>query len=1026
MTPTPLSIKTLTRALDTYDAALATYARQQITHEQATRLAFSTLLDTLARAVGWTLVLEQALANRARPDGTLQDSFLIPRGYWEAKDTHDDLDAEIRAKIARGYPLTNMLFEDTRRAVLYQDGRPAFEADLSQRDQFVALLRQFFGYTGAQIEAFHAAVTEFQERIPELARGLLARIETERSQNPRFVAAFDAFGQICRAAIDPNISVAEIEELLVQHLLTERLFRTVFDDPDFTRRNVIANEIETVIRALTSRSFNRSAFLKSLDYFYIAIEAAAQTIDDFAQKQTFLNTVYERFFQGFSRDQADTHGIVYTPQPIVDFMVASVDEVLQHEFGLSLSSEGVKILDPATGTGNFIVNILRRISGRSLKHKYREDLFANEIMLLPYYIAALNIEHAYYDLTGEYAPFEGICFTDTLDLAESQQLSLFAEENTERVAREKNAEITVIIGNPPYNVGQRSENDNNKNRRYKVIDDRIRQTYVKDSKATLKTQVYDPYVKFFRWAVDRLRGQNGIVCYVSNNSFVDQLAFDGMRKHLAQDFTQIYHLDLHGNVRQNPKLSGTTHNVFGIQVGVGITIAVRNKLHATRFIKYYRVPADWRKTEKLMFLAEKKSISAVAWHDLQPDTKQTWLTEGMQSDFDAFLPIGTKGAKAERGDDVRAVFKTYSGGVKANRDDWVYDFNRANLADKIQRFIETYNSEVDRWLRRTDQGSNIDDFVLYDDKRIKWSGDLKEHLVRGVYAEFSIQHVRYSFYRPFVKRYLYFDAVLNNRRYLQHFFFPISMTESENIAIVVSDVGYRSPFGVIVTNIIPDLHLIAASDAFQCFPFYTYAEDGSDRRENITDWALAQFQAQYGAAVTKRDIFHYVYGVLHSPQYRERYAANLKRELPRIPFVAPAAFAAFVAAGARLAELHLAYEQAQEYPLQWIENRAVPFSWRVTKMRLSADKTQLVVNQSLTLGGIPPACFAYRLGNRSALEWVIDQYQLATDARSGITSDPNRADDEEYIVRLVGRVITVSVETVAIVAALPPVVEVAE
>ncbi len=317
------------KAIDTYYNALATYQTQGVTHEQATRLAFSTLLDTLSKTVGWTLVLEQTLSNRKRPDGTLLDSFKIPRGYWEAKDTHDDLDTEIKAKIARGYPQTNIIFEDTRRAVLYQNNRPVFEATLTERSQLVALLNQFFSYTGEQIEEFHAAVREFQERIPELARGLIERIDEERGQNQKFVAAFATFQQICRAAIDPEISVGEIEEMLVQHILTERLFRTVFDDSEFTDRNVIAVEIEKVIRALTSRSFNRGAFLKRLDYFYVAIEAAAQTIDDFAQKQTFLNTVYERFFQGFSKDQADTHGVVYTPQPIVDFMVASVDEVLQ-------------------------------------------------------------------------------------------------------------------------------------------------------------------------------------------------------------------------------------------------------------------------------------------------------------------------------------------------------------------------------------------------------------------------------------------------------------------------------------------------------------------------------------------------------------------------------------------------------------------------------------------------------------------------------------------------------------------------
>ena len=342
--------------------------------------------------------------------------------------------------------------------------------------------------------------------------------------------------------MDQRISESQIDEMLVQHLLTERLFRTVFDNQDFTRRNVIASEIENVIDALTSRAFNRAEFLKSLDRFYKAIEDTARGLADFSEKQHFLNVVYERFFQGFSVKQADTIGIVYTPQEIVDFMCASVDEVLQRELGKSLSTPGVKILDPCVGTGNFIVNILRRIDRSELKRKYTQGLFCNETMLLPYYIASLNIEHEYFKLTGECEPFEGIRFADTLDLAES---GLFGEGNAAPVAGGKEAEITVIIGNPPYNVGQRNENDNNKNRRYEVIDKRIRDTYARDSKATLKTQLYDAYVRFFRWATDRLQGLDGIVCFVSNNSFVDQIAFDGMRKHLMQDFTRIYHLDLH-------------------------------------------------------------------------------------------------------------------------------------------------------------------------------------------------------------------------------------------------------------------------------------------------------------------------------------------------------------------------------------------------------------------------------------------------------------------------------------------------
>ncbi len=1012
MTSSLFPKKTLASALDTYYAAMATYQSQDVTNEEATRLAFSTLLDTLARPVGWTLVLEKKLGNRKRPDGTLQDNVKLPRGYWEAKDTKDDLDAEIRRKIGLNYPLTNTIFEDTQRAVLYQNNRPVQDYDLRQRDQVISLLTAFFSYTGEQIAAFHQAVTEFQERIPDLARGLLERVEAERATNKRFVAALDTFHTLCRTALNPNISMPAIEEMLVQHLLTERLFRTVFQNPDFTRRNVIANEIEQVINALTSRSFSRDEFLKKLDYFYLAIEDAARTIQDFSEKQAFLNTVYERFFQGFSRKQADTHGIVYTPQPIVDFMCASVDAVLQREFGSSLSTEGVRILDPCVGTGNFMVNLLRRISPLTLEHKYAHDLFCNEVMLLPYYIASLNIEHAYLERTGQYIPFEGIAFADTLDMAESRQLSLFTQENTERVERQKQAEITVIIGNPPYNVGQVNESDNNKNRQYKVIDDRLRETYVKNSTATLRSQLYDPYVRFFRWATDRLGDRDGIVCYVTNNSFVDQLTFDGMRRHLLQDFTTIYHLDLHGNVRHNPKLSGTMHNVFGIQVGVGITVAVRNKQQQAHSLYYHRVPENWRNTEKFTFLAQKESISGIEWQTLQPDNRHTWLTEGMHKEFEDFVPIGSRVAKLASTIQAQTIFKTYSAGVSTQRDSVVYDFDDQRLKARVKQFIEDYNAEVSRWIR-AGKPKEVDSFVDYN--KVKWSRNLKDELRRSRCIEFDRNLIKKSLYRPFTSMWLYFSPTIIDEQGTNGTFFPTPISTQENKAILLK-VGSEVPLFALMINAIPDR---LPQSGNQCFPYYTYNEDGSNRRENITDWALNQFQSRYGEHVTRWDIFHYVYALLHHPVYRERYAENLKRDLPRLPLLGDSAtFATFVDIGAALATLHLTYEQATEYSLRWVVDDQIPFTWHVEKMKLTSDKSAVIVNAAITLEGLPSECFAYRLGNRSAVEWVIDQYRVKTDTRSGITSDPNRADDPRYIPRLLCKVVTVSVETVRLVERL--------
>jgi predicted helicase len=948
------------------------------------------------RLHNWQFIAElgaKAGGHTIRPDGTIRDANSLPRGYWEAKDSRDDLTREIDRKIRLGYPVNNTIFEDTTRAILYQDRTQVFEADLTDALDVSNLLFRFYAHTVPEIRGFEEAVEKFEQRVPELARGLAAKIEEAHHRNQPFQDAFANFFALCQLSLNPNIRRDAVDEMLVQHLLTERLFRTIFDNPEFTRRNAIAIEVENVIDALVSESFSRTAYLKSLDPFYAAIESAARTISDFSDKQHFLNTIYERFFRGYSVKVADTHGIVYTPQPIVDYMCAAVAEALETELGLTLSSPGVNIIDPCTGTGNFIVNLMRRIPKRDLPRMYREQLFANEVMLMPYYIAALNIEHAYMELTGKYQPFEGLCFTDTLDLAEDKQMPMFAPKNTERVERERRAAITVIIGNPPYNVGQLDENDNNKNRKYKTIDREVSETYARDSKATNKNALSDPYVKFFRWATDRLKSRDGIVCFVSNNSFVDQIALDGMRKHLLEDFTRIDHIDLHGNVRRNPKLSGTTHNVFGIQVGVGITLAIRCKNE--RRLRYHRMPEFWRKEEKFAWLSK----GSVDWDLLAPDNKHAWLVIENAGEYSSFAQI-------------EQLFSLHSRGVTTCRDAIVYDFDSTLLVPRVRKFIDDYNAEVDRY-RRAGGKQDIDEFVRYD--HIKWSRDLKLDLERERFAEFSIDKIRVALYRPFTKRFLFFDRILNEEIYQIPRISPTPKTQGENLTLCCTN-HTQIPFSVVVSNVIPE-HAVGGRPG-QCFPFYTYAPDGTNRQENITDAALEQFRQHYTTpAITKWDVFHYIYAILHHSAYREKFAENLKRELPRIPF-APN-FAAFAEAGRELARLHVDYEKVEPWPLKWIENPAQPLSYKVEKMRLSKDKTSLAVNSSLTLEGIPPETFEYRLGNRSALEWIIDQYRVTEDVRSGIHSDPNREDDPKYIVRLVGQVIRVSLETVRIVKGQP-------
>ena len=505
-------VKTSHKPVKTYAIDIQKFIDHDATNEGAVRFAFQRLLDDTAQKRGWVVIGEKSIRStigtRIQVDGAMENDFNIERGYWEAKDTHDNLDIEISKKIDKGYPLTNIIFEDTQTAVLFQDGAEVTRVPMREdKPGLVNLLNRFYNYTPPVIEQFERAVEQFSEFIPRLASELQKKIGEAHQKNKQFQTAFEDFYTICKEALNPNLRWEAVDEMLIQHMLTERLFRTVFNNPDFVRKNIIAREIEKVIDALTSKHFNRHDFVGELNQFYEAIENTAREQKDFAEKQAFLNTVYERFFQGYSVKQADTHGIVYTPQSIVDFMCASVEEVLKTEFDLSLGDEGVNILDPATGTGNFVVNLLRRIPKHKLKQAFTQQLFANEVMLLPYYIAALNIEHAYYELTGNYEPFEGIALVDTLDLKEKKQLAFdfFSEENSERIQRQLDTPITVIIGNPPYNVGQLNENDNNKNRTYRArkndpnpgVDDRIEATYSTDSKATKKNALYDYVCQIF-------------------------------------------------------------------------------------------------------------------------------------------------------------------------------------------------------------------------------------------------------------------------------------------------------------------------------------------------------------------------------------------------------------------------------------------------------------------------------------------------------------------------------------------------
>ena len=1022
-----LNLKPNHKAVRDYYATLQQFNKHDIRHEGAVSNPFAFLLDACAKQVNGTLVPQYPMrapkGNRIVIDGTVLDEFGLPFAYWETKDMDDDLARAVIDKREAGYPLDNILFQNPQRAILYQNGHEVMDTDITEAAHLIQALQFLFSYAPPELDNWQTAVSDFREHVPDLASELKERIEQRHATDPAFKKAFTDFYDTCRTSINPELSQDAVEEMLIQHILTERIFRTVFDRSDFTRRNIIAREIENVSDVLMRESMSRDEFLGPLNRFYVAIEQAATLCKDFSQKQHFLNTFYEKFFQGFSADVADTHGIVYTPQPIVDFMVNSVAHILETDFDRSLSDTGVHIIDPFVGTGNFMVRLMQDIQGTALEAKYRNELHCNEVMLLPYYIASLNIEQEFYQRMGTYLPFEGIALADTFELMEQEQRELFTQENTERVERQKAADMFVVIGNPPYNVGQINENDNNKNRTYETMDTLLQETYSRASQATNKRALSDPYVKAILWASKRI-GAEGIVALVTNNGFLDGIAFDGMRKHLAQDFTKIYHIDLKGNARTSgERRRKEGGNIFDdqIRVGVGISFFIKkaNVTSGTETeVWIYSVDDYLKAREKQKLLKDFGDYTNVPMKQAQIDAKYTWLTEGLHAEFDTFLPMGTKEAKAQKSAAVDVIFKRYSNGVKTNRDAWTYNFNANTLTENVQKMMGFYNAQVLKWLTTPEKSiMKVDNFVSYDNTKISWSSGLKQKLKRGQMAEFSETKLRQALYHPFTKANLYFDRIMIECVYVFPSIFPTPETETENRAICVSGIGSNKPFQTMVTTIIPSVDFLEKT---QCFPFYIYNEDGTNRQENITDWALSEFRTHYGDdTITKWDIFHYTYGLLHHPTYCETYAMNLKRDLPHIPFAED--FWGFANAGAALADIHVNYESVPKYDgLTYIETEGMPVDWRVERMKLSKDKTQLTYNDFLTLDGVPAEVSEYRLGNRSALEWVVDQYRVKTDKRSGIVNDPNRADQPRYIVDLIRRVITVSLKTVEIVKNLPP------
>jgi len=901
---------------------------------------------------------------------------------------------------------------------------------------------------------------DWATNIAEIAKNHITRLQgILKDPDTPARKAFDAFLEELRDDLNDTITEDDAVEMLAQHIITRPVFEVLFEGHQFTSENPVSRAMQRVLDELNEANLDKES--KDLEKFYASVQLRAQGITDPQAKQKLIVELYDKFFRNAFPRTTEKLGIVYTPVEIVDFIIHSVNEVLQEEFGQTLGSEGVHIIDPFTGTGTFITRLLQSglIAPEEMEHKFRNEIHANEIVLLAYYIAAINIEAVYHGLQGgDYVPFEGICLTDTFQMYEKDDLiSHYMPDNSERRKRQKATDIKVIVGNPPYSAGQKSENDNAANVEYPTLDQRIRDTFAAKSNARLSKSNYDSYKRAIRWGSDRI-GSAGVMAYVTNASWVEGRSDDGLRQSLVEEFTDLYVFHLRGNQRTSGELSRREGGkIFGSgsRAPIAISVFVKNP-NATGHgrIHFHDIGDYLDQKQKLEIIKKFGSIGGISqqvnWENIEPDEHGDWLNQ-RDDGFSKYLAIGDK-------DDSEPVklFANYSQGVLTSRDWWNVNSSQSVLHENIVKALDTFNSEIERYQRAEkpifenakQREEFIDNFVVDDQSLISWSGNLKKAISRGHQIDRSEGTTERCMYRPFFKQWLHFSRKLNERVYQLENIYPAG--HPGNRSFSVSGTG-ASSFSCLMTDSIPSYDMVVKG---QTFPLTTIKNNGPSEnddlfseastssiftiRDGITDAGLKHFQAAYpGEEISKEDIFYYVYGLLHSEEYRARYADNLSKELPRIPCVKKAEdFWAFSRAGRALGDLHVNYESVEPYPVTY--KQGDPRTWviddpeafyRVTKMKYAGkrpdlDKSTVIYNANITMQDIPLEAYDYVVNGKPALDWVIERQVVKTDKKSGIVNDANRyaietVGNPAYPLELFQRVITVSLETMKIVRGLP-------
>ncbi len=894
--------------------------------------------------------------------------------------------------------------------------------------------------------------------IARIAQTHISRITAllTDKKNTKERRAFEEFATELRDDLNDSITDEEIVEMLAQHLITKPVFEAVFAGSEFATRNPISVALQKVLDVLDKQHLAKET--DSLESFYASVKSRAEGIDNAEGRQRIIVELYDKFFRNAFKKLTERLGIVYTPVEVVDFILHSVAHLLKEEFGQSLGSSGVHIIDPFTGTGTFITRLLQSglIAPEELERKYKKEIHANEIILLAYYIAGVNIEAVYHDLVQgkKYEPFEGIVLTDTFQMYEKpDQYDALLVDNSMRRVRQKGLDIRVIIGNPPYSAGQNSANDNNQNVEYPQLDERIEKTYAARSTATLKNKLYDSYVRAIRWASDRV-GKSGIIGFVTNAGWVEANTADGLRKCLVDEFSSLYVFHLRGDAHtQGEQRKKERGNVFGggTRTPIAISLLVKNPTRGTPGQVYFHDIGDYldreQKLARVRMLASVVGIEkASGWKVVQPNLQGDWLNQRIAG-FEKFLPMGNKKGGGP------ALFENYSAGVLTSRDAWAFNASRRAVGANMDQMIAFYNDEVARFARAHKKGAevvraDVISFVNKDPTKISWDGRQFDGVAKNLKMTFDEKGVRVSLYRPYTKTWVYFDRLFNARVYQLPKLYP--SVDVENLAIVTNSHYQGTGFYAIMTDSLPDYHTNGDAQAFPRFLYDTsVAADGEEsgapelalgtttskapgRRDAITDLALQHFLSSYPTEqLSKEDLFYYIYGLLHSPDYLERYRDNLSKELPRIPRVRGAKdFWAFSKAGRELAELHVGYEKVRPYAATIeAKGKLTAEDYRVESMKYGKigkekDKTTVIYNDRITLKGIPLKAHEYVVNGRSAIDWVLERQGVWTDRPSGIVHDANdyaieTVKDPKYPLELLLRVVTVSLETLRIVEGLP-------